>query len=123
MWPHNAFVNMRTKCWPSRGGTQLQAREEDVALEDRLKGEVEIWRDGEPVGDSRHDGEPVGDSRRDGEPNHFIALPSRRSEARVFVMPQVSGWVINPNDPVNSVDFGQTTVNLGHHLENITDKP
>jgi hypothetical protein len=38
-------------------------------------------------------------------------------------MPQVSGWVINPNDPVNSVDFGQTTVNLGHHLENITDKP
>jgi hypothetical protein len=29
----------------------------------------------------------------------------------------------NPNDPVNNVDFGQTTVNLGHHLENITDKP
>jgi hypothetical protein len=39
------------------------------------------------------------------------------------VTPQVSGRVINPNDPVNSVDFGQTTVNLGHHLENITDKP
>jgi hypothetical protein len=25
----------------------------------------------------------------------------------------------NPNDP----DFGQTTINLGHHLENITDNP
>jgi hypothetical protein len=24
---------------------------------------------------------------------------------------------------VNRVDFGQTTVNLGHHLENITDNP
>jgi hypothetical protein len=37
--------------------------------------------------------------------------------------PRFSAGLINPNDPVNSVDFGQTTVNLGHHLENITDKP
>jgi hypothetical protein len=29
----------------------------------------------------------------------------------------------NPKDPVNRVDFGQTTVNLGHHLENITNDP
>jgi hypothetical protein len=34
-----------------------------------------------------------------------------------------SAGFINPNDPVNRVDFGQTTVNLGHHLENITDNP
>jgi hypothetical protein len=27
------------------------------------------------------------------------------------------------NEQVNCVDFGQTTVNLGHHLENITDNP
>jgi hypothetical protein len=31
--------------------------------------------------------------------------------------------LINPNDLVNWVDFGQTTANLGHHLKNITDKP
>jgi hypothetical protein len=31
--------------------------------------------------------------------------------------------LINPNDPVNSVDFCQTTVNLGNHLENITNNP
>jgi hypothetical protein len=31
--------------------------------------------------------------------------------------------VVNPNEQVNSVDFGQTTVNLDHHLENITDDP
>jgi hypothetical protein len=37
--------------------------------------------------------------------------------------PQVFSRVINPNDPVNSVDFGQMTVNLGHHPENITDDP
>jgi hypothetical protein len=30
---------------------------------------------------------------------------------------------MNPNDRVNSVDFGETAVNLGHHLENITDNP
>jgi hypothetical protein len=29
----------------------------------------------------------------------------------------------NPNDPVNRVDFGQMTVNLGHHLENFTNNP
>jgi hypothetical protein len=39
------------------------------------------------------------------------------------VTPQVFSRVINPNDPVNCVDFGQMTVNLGHHLKNITDKP
>jgi hypothetical protein len=37
--------------------------------------------------------------------------------------PRVSAEFINPNDPVNWVDLGQMTVNLGHHLENITDKP
>jgi hypothetical protein len=31
--------------------------------------------------------------------------------------------LINFDDPVNSVDFGQMTVNLGHHLENITNTP
>jgi hypothetical protein len=31
--------------------------------------------------------------------------------------------LINPNDPVNSVDFGQMTVNLGRHRENITNDP
>jgi hypothetical protein len=31
--------------------------------------------------------------------------------------------MVNPNEQVNSVDFGQTTVNLGHHLENITNDP
>jgi hypothetical protein len=30
---------------------------------------------------------------------------------------------MNPNDRVNSVDFSETAVNLGHHLENITDNP
>jgi hypothetical protein len=39
------------------------------------------------------------------------------------VTPQVFGRVINPNDPVNRVDFGQTTVNLGHHLEIIANNP
>jgi hypothetical protein len=31
--------------------------------------------------------------------------------------------MVNPNEQVNSVDFGQTTVNLGHHLENISNDP
>jgi hypothetical protein len=44
---------MKEKCWLSRGGTQSQARKEDVAPEDRLKGE--------------------GESRRNGEPDRFIA--------------------------------------------------
>jgi hypothetical protein len=39
------------------------------------------------------------------------------------VTPQVFAGLINPNDLVNSVDFGQTMVNLGHHLDNITDRP
>jgi hypothetical protein len=39
------------------------------------------------------------------------------------VTPQVFIRVINPNDRVIRVDFGQTTVNLGHHLENITNNP
>jgi hypothetical protein len=37
--------------------------------------------------------------------------------------PRFSVGLINPKDPVNRVDFGQTTVNLGHHLENITNHP
>jgi hypothetical protein len=40
-----------------------------------------------------------------------------------IVTPRFSAGLINPNDPVNSVDFGQTTVNLSHHLENITNDP
>jgi hypothetical protein len=39
------------------------------------------------------------------------------------VTPQVFGRVNYPNNPVNSVDFGQTTVNLGRHLENFTNDP
>jgi hypothetical protein len=31
--------------------------------------------------------------------------------------------LINPNDPVNRVDFGQPMVNLGRYLENITNNP
>jgi hypothetical protein len=31
--------------------------------------------------------------------------------------------MVNPNEQVNSVDFGQMTVNLGHQLENIPDNP
>jgi hypothetical protein len=38
-------------------------------------------------------------------------------------MPQVFDGLIHPNDLVNWVDFGQTPVYLGHHLEDITDKP
>jgi hypothetical protein len=34
-----------------------------------------------------------------------------------------SAGFINPNDPFNWVDFGQTTVNLGHHLKNFTNNP
>jgi hypothetical protein len=40
----------------------------------------------------------------------------------ISVTPQVSVGFIKPNDPVDRVDFGQTMVNLGHHLENIIDK-
>jgi hypothetical protein len=44
-----------------------------VAPEDRLNGEGESWRNGEPLGDSPRDGELVGDSRCDREPDRFIA--------------------------------------------------
>jgi hypothetical protein len=37
--------------------------------------------------------------------------------------PQVFGGLIDHADPVHRVVFGQTTVNLGHHLKNITDNP
>jgi hypothetical protein len=39
------------------------------------------------------------------------------------VTPQVFSRVINSNEPVNCVDFGQTAINLSHQLENITNKP
>jgi hypothetical protein len=39
------------------------------------------------------------------------------------VTPQVFSRVYQPNDPVNRVYFGQTTVNLGHHLETFTNNP
>jgi hypothetical protein len=38
----------------------------------------------------------------------------------IIVMPQVFIKVFNSNDRVKLVDFGQATVNLGHHLENTT---
>jgi hypothetical protein len=41
----------------------------------------------------------------------------------VNVTPQVFSRSVNPNEQVNKVDFGQMTVNLGHHLENITNDP
>jgi hypothetical protein len=72
MSPHSAFVNMRAKCWLSRGGTQSRARKEDMASEDRLKGEDKSRCDGEPVGNSQRDREPVGDSGRDEEPDRLI---------------------------------------------------
>jgi hypothetical protein len=37
--------------------------------------------------------------------------------------PRFSARLINPKDPIISVDLGQTTVNLSHHLENITNDP
>jgi hypothetical protein len=37
--------------------------------------------------------------------------------------PRFSAEFINPNDTVKRVDFGHTTVNLGHHLENTTNNP
>jgi hypothetical protein len=37
--------------------------------------------------------------------------------------PQVFSRKVNPNEQVNSVDFGQTMDNLCHHLETITNKP
>jgi hypothetical protein len=39
------------------------------------------------------------------------------------VTPHVFSRSVNPNEQVNKVAFGQTTVNLGHHLENITNDP
>jgi hypothetical protein len=54
---------------------------------------------------------------------HPIEFRLTQSTKQVVVTPQVFGRVINPNDLVNRVDFGQTTINLGHHLENITDNP
>jgi hypothetical protein len=41
----------------------------------------------------------------------------------LYDAPGFQPGLFNPNEPVNSIDFGQTTVNLGHHLENITDNP
>jgi hypothetical protein len=37
--------------------------------------------------------------------------------------PRFSAGVFNPNEKVNCVDFGQTTVNLGHHLETSPTTP
>jgi hypothetical protein len=37
--------------------------------------------------------------------------------------PRFWAGVVNPNEQVNSVDFGQTTVKLGHRPENITNNP
>jgi hypothetical protein len=48
---------------------------------------------------------------------------SRAVEKTLGVTPWVFSRIFNPNEQVNRVDFGQTTVNLGHHLENITNNP
>jgi hypothetical protein len=48
---------------------------------------------------------------------------SRCAKGCRSVTPQVFSRSISPNERVNCVDFGQTTVNLGHHLENITGNP
>jgi hypothetical protein len=37
--------------------------------------------------------------------------------------PRFSVGFINPNEPVNCIDFAQTTVKLGHHLKKINDNP
>jgi hypothetical protein len=42
---------------------------------------------------------------------------------KVLWRPRFSVGLVNLNDPVNWVDFGQMSAHLGHHLENITDKP
>jgi hypothetical protein len=48
---------------------------------------------------------------------------SQTQPSVVDVTPQVFSRSINPNEQVNWVDFGPTTVNLGHHLEKLTDNP
>jgi hypothetical protein len=50
-------------------------------------------------------------------------VPRWRFQLGQLWRPRFSAGLINPNDQVNSVHFGQTTVNLGHHVENITDDP
>jgi hypothetical protein len=55
-------------------------------------------------------------------PDFQQASQSGRLVAKLW-RPRFSAGLINPNDPVNGVDFGRTTVNLGHHLENITNDP
>jgi hypothetical protein len=49
--------------------------------------------------------------------------PGRSAQAGRLWGPRFSSGVIKPKERVYCVDFGQMTVNLGHHLENITDKP
>jgi hypothetical protein len=65
--------------------------------------------------------------RRSGGQQFSAPSQSNRSSERILcpllVTPQVLSGFINPNDPVKRVDLGQTTVNLGHHLENITNHP
>jgi hypothetical protein len=57
-----------------------------------------------------------------------VSRSSAEAEYRVVThavcdAPGFQPGFLNPNDPVNRVDFGQTTVNLGHHLENIINDP
>jgi hypothetical protein len=57
---------------------------------------------------------------------HLINAPFSLSIFPFFlpaVTPRFSAGVFNPNEKVNRVDFGQTTANLGHHLENINNNP
>jgi hypothetical protein len=43
--------------------------------------------------------------------------------SHILWRPKFSARLINPNEQVNCVDFGQTTVNPGHHLENLLVTP
>jgi hypothetical protein len=80
-WPHSASVNMRAKCWSSRCGTQSRACEEDVAPKDRLNGEGESQRDGEPVGIAGATGNWWGIASATGSLITSLCRPSSWSEA------------------------------------------
>jgi hypothetical protein len=55
-----------------------------------------------------------------GQPK-FTLVQTPLKNPRFLVDPSMSAETFD--DPVNWVDFGQMSAHLGHHLENITDKP
>jgi hypothetical protein len=83
MWPHNISVNMRVKCWLSRGGTQSQTCKEDVVPEDWLKGEGESRCDGSRWGIAGATGNWWGIAGATGSLITSLRQLGR-SEARVF---------------------------------------